>query len=171
MGETTENIVVRRAEPEDAEAAYEIHRGLEIARFTYQLPYPSAALWRSRLADVSPGTIRLVAEVNESAVGFLAIHMHPDNPRRKHAASLGMAVAEAWQGRGVGSALMNAAVSLADEWLNLTRLELEVYATNPSALKLYEKFGFEIEGTLREYAFTEGRLVDAYTMARIRPRT
>ena len=64
---------------------------------------------------------------------------------------------------------MAAAISLADEWLNITRLELEVYVTNPAALRLYEKFGFVVEGTLREYAFTEGRLVDAYTMARIRP--
>jgi putative acetyltransferase len=70
--------------------------------------------------------------------------------------------------KGVGTALLQAAVDLADKWLNLTRLELEVYIDNKPAIRLYEKFGFTLEGTLVQYAFREGHYVDTYVMARLR---
>lgn len=79
-----------------------------------------------------------------------------------------MAVRDDWQGKGVGSALMQAAVDMADKWLNLLRLELEVYTDNEPAVRLYKKFGFAIEGTLKCFAFRDGGYVDAYTMARVR---
>ena len=53
---------------------------------------------------------------------------------------------------------MQAALDLADNWLNLTRLELEVYTDNEAAIQLYKKFGFTIEGTLAQYAFRMGNL-------------
>jgi putative acetyltransferase len=64
---------------------------------------------------------------------------------------------------------MRAGVEMADRWLNLTRLELEVYTDNEAAIRLYERVGFEREGTMRQYAFRDGRYVDAYVMARLRP--
>ena len=79
-----------------------------------------------------------------------------------------MAVRDDWQGKGAGTALMQAAVDLADKWLNLTRLELEVYTDNEPAIRLYKKFGFTIEGTLAQFAFRDGQYVDSYLMARLR---
>jgi putative acetyltransferase len=79
-----------------------------------------------------------------------------------------MAVRDDWQGKGVGTALMEAALDLADNWLNLTRVELSVYTDNAAGVALYKKFGFEVEGTHRRYAFRNGEYVDAYSMARIR---
>ncbi len=79
-----------------------------------------------------------------------------------------MAVRDDWQGRGVGTALMEAALDLADNWLGLTRVELTVYTDNAAGIALYEKFGFEIEGTHRRHAFRNGEYVDAYSMARLR---
>ena len=49
-----------------------------------------------------------------------------------------------------------------------TRLELEVYADNEPAIRLYERFGFEREGVLRQYAYRNGQLADALYMARLR---
>jgi putative acetyltransferase len=48
-------------------------------------------------------------------------------------------------------------------------VELTVYVDNAPAVRLYEKFGFQIEGTLVAYARRGGSLVDAYCMARLRP--
>jgi putative acetyltransferase len=67
----------------------------------------------------------------------------------------------------VGTALMEAGIDLAENWLNLRRIELEVFVDNTPAIKLYEKRGFEIEGTLHDYAFRDGEYVDSYIMARL----
>ena len=61
-------------------------------------------------------------------------------------------VRDDWQGKGVGTAMMQAVIDLADRWLNLTRIELTVFTDNEPAIALYRKFGFEIEGALRKYA-------------------
>jgi putative acetyltransferase len=77
-------------------------------------------------------------------------------------------VRDDWQGKDVGSAMMQAVIDLADKWLNLARIELTVYMDNEAVVALYRKFGFEIEGALRRFAFRDGEFVDTYTMARIR---
>jgi putative acetyltransferase len=79
-----------------------------------------------------------------------------------------MAVRDDFQGKGIGSALMVSAIELADRWLNLRRLELKVFDDNEPAIALYKKFGFEIEGTLRDFAFRDGRYADVLAMARLR---
>ena len=40
------------------------------------------------------------------------------------------------------------AVEMADHWLDLLRLELGVFVDNEPAVRLYQRFGFVIEGTL-----------------------
>jgi len=67
------------------------------------------------------------------------------------------------------AALMLAALELADNWLNVLRIELTVYADNAAAIALYERHGFQIEGRLRAYALRGGRYVDALAMARLHP--
>ena len=59
-------------------------------------------------------------------------------------------------------------IILADKWLNLVRLDLDVYTDNEAAIKLYRKFGFAVEGTLVKAAFRDGAYVDNYVMARLR---
>jgi putative acetyltransferase len=89
-------------------------------------------------------------------------------PRLSHVAGLGMMVLDDWQGQDIRSALVQAALDLADRWLNLLRLELTVYTDNTAAITLYKKFGFEIEGTNRKAAFRDGLFVDTLMMARVR---
>jgi putative acetyltransferase len=110
-----------------------------------------------------------VAVAGDRVVGMLDVLTVPNRPRRRHVGAIGMCVHDEWQGKGVGTALMRAGVDLADKWLNLIRLELEVYTDNEPAIRLYERFGFEHEGTLRQHAFRDGLYVDSYMMARLRP--
>lgn len=164
-------ITVRRAEPGDYLALHRIYTGSRVVWGTLQLPFPSAELWRVRLSEPPENMISLVACVGEGElVGHLGLQTFSNRPRRRHAGQIGMAVRDDWQGKGVGTALMEAAVDLADNWLNLYRLELEVYTDNIPAVRLYEKFGFVIEGTMVDYAFRDGRYVDTYSMARLRER-
>jgi putative acetyltransferase len=161
-------IVVRRAEPGDYEALCAVFAGEQAIRGTLQLPFPSLERWRRRLAEPDDSLVSLVACVDTEVIGQLSVHMFPNVPRRRHVGQLGMAVRDDWQGKGAGTALMQAAVDLADKWLNLERLELEVYTDNAPAVHLYTKFGFVIEGTLVRFAFRDGRYVDGYAMARLR---
>jgi L-phenylalanine/L-methionine N-acetyltransferase len=160
-------ISIRHAEPSDYEAVHKIFTGPKAIRGTLQTPFPSMEKWRQRLATPSEGHFSLIACAEEEVVGQLGLHTFPNRPRRRHVAQIGMAVRDDWQGKGVGSALMQAAIDLAENWLQITRLELEVYTDNQAGIHLYQKFGFEIEGTLRQYAFRDGEYVDAYSMAKL----
>lgn len=161
-------ITIRRTEPEDYAGVQRIFAGPQVVWGTLQLPHPSVEVWRKRLADMPDTQYRLVACSNDEIVGQLDIHMLT-NPRRRHAGQLGMAVRDDMQGRGIGAALMQAGMDAADNWLNLLRLELEVFVDNERAVRLYTRFGFAIEGTLVQYAFRNGQFVDVYKMARLRP--
>jgi putative acetyltransferase len=160
-------IQVRRAEPGDYEAIRQVLAGPKAVWGTLQLPYPSAEAWRKRLAEPLEGVFNLVACVEGEVIAQLGLHTFPNNPRRRHVGQIGMAVRDDWQGKGVGTALMLAAIELADKWLNLKRLELEVYTDNEAAIQLYKKFGFDIEGKQVDFAFRDGQYVDVFTMARL----
>ncbi len=161
-------IVIRRAEPFDYEAAYRLFSGPKVIRGTMQMPFPSIDLWRRRYENPAEGVILLVACIEGEVVGQLGLHTYPDLPSRMHVAQILMAVRDDWQGRGIGTALLMNAIEYADRWLNVMRLELEVFSDNDAAVRLYRKFGFEIEGTMKQYAFRDGRYVDAHLMARLR---
>ena len=161
-------VTVRRAEIRDAESLMATHSMPRAMAGTLQLPFPSVDAWRKRIGENSADDYVLVAEADGVLVGSLGLHPSSRSPRRRHAAGIGMSVHDDWQRRGVGTTLLRAAIDLADKWLNYRRLELTVYTDNVAALALYSKFDFEIEGTLRDYAFRDGHFVDAYTMARVR---
>jgi len=161
-------LTIRRLEPSDYEAMHRIFSGPGVVWGVLQLPYPSVEAWRKRVAEPADGQIGLVACVENEVVGQIDVHTFPNRPRRRHVGQIGMAVRDDWQGKGVGTALMQAAVDLADKWLNLTRLELEVYTDNAPAIRLYQKFGFVLEGTATLFAFRDGQFVDVHHMARLR---
>ncbi len=108
-----------------------------------------------------------MAVLADELIGQLTLEQN-ENLRRRHVATFGMGVLAAQTGRGVGSRLLEAALDLADNWLNVERTEIEVYVDNASAIALYKKYGFDIEGTMQKYAFRDGSYVDAHAMARFR---
>jgi putative acetyltransferase len=160
-------ILIRRADPSDAQALARIYSSPSVVWGTLQLPYGSVQLWQKRL-EFNDEHFLYVAVIENEVVGSIGLHLNPTRPRRKHVAGIGMGVRDDWQGKGVGTALMQAVLDLADKWLNITRIELEVFTDNEPAIRLYKKFGFEIEGTLRRHAFRDGEYVDSYYMARLK---
>ena len=164
------NITIRAAEPADYDAIRETMMQPRAQSETLQVPYTSFEVFRKRAAEFPPTDYILVAEMDGRIVGNVGLIGNPRHIRRRHVASLGITVHDAWHGKGAGSALMQAALDLADKWLQYTRIELTVFTDNAAAIKLYKKFGFEIEGTHRNYAFRNGEYVDVYAMARLRNR-
>jgi putative acetyltransferase len=135
---------------------------------TLQIPYQSRDEALKKLDNPPPGMTRLIAltEDGSRAIGLLALTQQ--RGRRAHTGDIGMFVHPEFHRQGAGSALMDATVELADRWLGLTRIELTVFVDNVAAIRLYEKYEFETEGVLRQYALRDGEYVDVLAMARLR---
>jgi ribosomal protein S18 acetylase RimI-like enzyme len=101
----------------------------------------------------------IVADAGGELVGLL--HLEPS---RHGFAELGMLVAREWRGRGVGSALLAAAIERARAD-GLHKLSLEVFPHNEAGVALYRKFGFVEEGRrVRQYRRSSGELWDSIVM-------
>ncbi|HBO24110.1 MAG TPA: GNAT family N-acetyltransferase [Providencia sp.] len=163
------NVTIRRATLNDVPSITQMHADYSAYANTLQLPYPTEKTWEVRLGANDPLVTQFVAMLDDKVVGLLVINQ-ASQARRKHVATFGITVSEAHQGKGIGSQLMQVMVDYCDNWLNIHRIELEVFATNESGVGLYEKFGFELEGKMRDYAFRDGQYVDAVMMSRIKKR-
>jgi RimJ/RimL family protein N-acetyltransferase len=103
------------------------------------------------------GTI--VAVAGEELVGSLHVEVS-----RFGFGELGMVVAREWRGRGVGSALLEAAIDWSRE-RGLHKLCLSVFPHNEAAIRLYRKYGFVEEGRrVKHFRRASGELWDAVEM-------
>jgi len=160
-------IVIQRFAEPHLEGMQALYNEPAVCRQVLQMPFQSLEVWRKRLADTNERLLRLVAVQAGEVIGSCTLEQYARS-RQSHIGGIGMGVAVAWQGKGVGTQLLGAALEVADNWMNLRRVELTVYADNEPAQALYRKFGFETEGRLRDYAVRDGVFVDALSMARLR---
>ena len=84
-------------------------------------------------------------------------------------AELGIVIGEksVWN-QGYGTETMQLLLQHGFETLNLNRIYLRVYSTNPRAIRSYEKAGFILEGTLREAVYKHGKYADVHLMGDLR---
>ncbi len=165
-------LTVRRTRVSDAEAYARLMAHPEVYANLLQMPWPSPDHWQARLTEScahgSPH-VQIVAEAHGKVVGAAGLHPVGISPRKRHMMLLGINVDLDWQGRGVGTLLMQSLCDYADNWLGLLRIELDVYADNRRAQALYERFGFVREGVRRCEALRDGVYVDGWLMARLNP--
>ncbi|MFJ2362585.1 GNAT family N-acetyltransferase [Pseudomonas sp. NPDC087697] len=167
MHATDPIITIERFSEAHIEGITALYNDPAVARQVLQMPFQSTEVWRKRLAPENERVVQLVALHQGQVIGNIGLEQF-SRIRRSHCANIGMGVAVAWQGKGVGSRLLAAVLDLADNWMNVQRVELTVYADNEAAIALYRKFGFDTEGLFREYAVRDGVLVDTLSMARLR---
>lgn len=170
-------IHIRRATTQDAAAFARIMGHPDVLPGLMQLPYATEERWKAMLTESqAPGKpdLQLVAEMPSDdgtlrVVGTAGLHVAGVAVRRRHVMSVGLAVAADAQGQGVGRALMQALCDFADQWGQVLRMELHVYADNARAIALYRSLGFVQEGLHRGYALRAGQYVDSLSMARLHP--
>ena len=166
------DYIIRPPLERDAEGVNALRRMPGVFENTLGFPAEPLIRNRERLASYDPNSHQLMAVLpredgTEAIIGMAGLSVHP-NQRLRHSAGLGIMVHRDYQGQGVGSRLMEALLDIADNWLMLVRVDLEVFTDNARAIHLYEKYGFQIEGTRRKAAIRGGQYVDDYIMARIR---
>ncbi|MGC9404101.1 GNAT family N-acetyltransferase [Vibrio genomosp. F10] len=160
-------IKVRPTRVEDAAAVCHVYSQYRSQRETLQLPNPSVDMWENRLQNIPTGVYSFVAEVDGKVVGNIGFE-HAQNPRRSHCGSFGLGVHDEYQGKGIGSKLIETVLDLADNWLQIKRVHIEVNVDNHNAIACYKKFGFKIEGEAENSAFRDGHYVNTYYMARVK---
>ncbi len=108
----------------------------------------------------------LVAEDGGEIVGYVAVGRATRLESNRHVADIrGLAVAPDHQGRGLGRALVEAALDAARE-RGARKVTLRVLGPNTAARALYESCGFVVEGVRRDEFLLDGRYVDDVLMAR-----
>jgi len=164
----SEGLRIRRAVPSDAEDLSRLARDVAAEPEGWLL---TLGTWRSssderraiRLLRRHPDAGLFIAETSEGIVGRLSV-TRDHHPSSQHVADLGLMVVSDYRRRGVGRALLEAAV----EWARVSgvsKLELHVFPHNEAAIKLYESFGFEREGYRKRHYRRGQQYVDAILMA------
>ena len=129
-------IVIQRFTEAHLEGVAALYNEPAVCRQVLQMPFQSIEVWRKRLVMDNERRLQLVAVHAGEVIGQLGLEQYL-RVRQAHVGSFGMGVATAWQGKGVGSRLLTAALDVADNWMNLHRVELTVFADNHAAQALY----------------------------------
>lgn len=109
-------------------------------------------------------SIRTLAE--DKLIGFVAFDEVRWVPRDAWVA-IGIGEREYW-GKGCGTDAMRLMLRYGFMALNLNRVSLGVFATNPRAVRSYEKCGFVHEGCIREFLLRDGKYWDMFQMGILR---
>lgn len=138
-------------------------------RHLAMLEAPSFVRTRRFVLDsLRAGAIHVVAVAGyDEVIGWC--DLRPKSaPALRHSAVLGMGLIAPYRGQGLGSRMLAATLDAAGQ-TGLQRAELVVRADNAPAIALYRRFGFKLEGTLRDYLRVDGVSHDALQMARLAP--
>jgi RimJ/RimL family protein N-acetyltransferase len=106
---------------------------------------------------------QLMAVVNGQVVGFCDIMPNPAKGFT-HVGRLGMGIRSEWRRQGIGRKLLDACLDLARK-AGIEKVELEVFADNLGATRLYQSFGFTEEGVRIRGRKLDGRYQDVKLMA------
>ena len=160
------DVVIRAARLEDADALNDIANLPGFRHGTLRMPYQSVETVKERLGAHNPNRHFLVALKDDVLVGQGALFRRLG--RESHSGFIILGVHDDYRRHGIGQALLTALIDIADNWIGLVRLDLTVNVDNQPAIKLYERHGFEQEGRQRAATLRDGKLVDAFMMARLR---
>lgn len=107
--------------------------------------------------------VQLLVFTKDKLIGISSIDLGHD--AKKHVGHFGISIDKEFRSLGAGKILMECVLDEAEKNLpDLKIVVLEAFSTNPTALKLYEQFGFVQFGLLPGGLLHEGTLVDEVCM-------
>jgi RimJ/RimL family protein N-acetyltransferase len=163
--------IIRLATPEDAAITATYLRALrqEVKDGLSTVPWrapPSDAeqeIFLRRIAS-EPHSCVFIAVEDGVVVAMGDIH-GGDGAHTAHAGWLGISVAPAWRGKGLGRKLMQALIAEGQSWPEFCRIELLVVPWNATGIALYHSLGFVTEAVKRKAVNLRGVPEDEILMA------
>ena len=164
------DVIVREAVPSDAariitylqELSEEPDRNIPVGPGEFNMAVEEEEEFIRGHAEAD-NSILLVAEAGGQIIGVMNI----TGGRRKalcHAGRLGITVHRDWRGKGIGTRMLEQSIGWAKGSGVLKRIQLEVYARNVDAIRLYERLGFKIEGRHPKAIYQQGEYLDEISM-------
>ncbi len=162
-------VALRALEKEDAEHIKEWLSDSDLIHAMGGRPIPIAAVDPDKLAEMfrlREGRVLAIVGKDRSLIGVLGVgNVHEFN----RSASIIILIAERGEwNRGYGTDALRAAARFAFEELNLNSVEALIPTFNERALHVFQKAGFQVEGTLRERFFARGKYWDLVSLSAVR---
>ena len=161
---------IRPVHPRDAQGINDLRRMPGVMENTMGMPSERVQRTEAALATPDVNSHQFVAVITENGaekvIGMVGL-MVESRARQRHCGGIGLMVHTAYQGQGIGKALLETVLDVADNWLMLKRVELGVYHDNARAQALYKAHGFEVEGIKRMAVIRGGEYIDEIMMARL----
>lgn len=164
-----QNVIFREPVLEDAEEIVDFYNyvGGETSYLSFEKDeYPlDVEAQRESIKATNESCINkmLLAVVDGKIVGIGTISSS-HKIKSRHCGELGIVVAQAYQGKGIGTSIINQLIDWAKQNRTTTRIQLDTRKDNEVAVKLYQKLGFELEGCLKNSTLLEGKYYDLYVM-------
>jgi RimJ/RimL family protein N-acetyltransferase len=163
-------VIIRQATEDDAPGLIALKKSyiknttsIPLYDFEYKNDIAMEKEWINKFITEG-NSLLLVAEHENQLIGNIDLN---GNQRKKlfHTGMIGMGIAYEWQNKKIGSFLMDGIMRWAIHKSPLSIIWLEVYSTNTGGIRLYEKFGFEQCGLIRDF-FEQENPADKITMVK-----
>lgn len=164
------SLIIRKARVEDAGQI--IRYTMKVGGESDNLTFASEDFSRTK-ADQE----RLIEELNQQDNGLILLGLtggelvsvvtfsRGKTPRIRHYGEIGITVAAAHQGRGIGKSMMVAAIDRLAK-MGIAKINLKVRCDHERALALYASLGFVREGRITRFFNIRGQYYDVYVMGK-----
>ncbi|KZT60058.1 acyl-CoA N-acyltransferase [Calocera cornea HHB12733] len=153
---TTKHLTLRAVRDSDKDAVFSLMNDQRVAfgnNEGWHVPV-SDMMWEAAKPQLLQSQLLLaVVEIKREFVGGLNLHLAQPKDRDT---DLGISLAFAWWGKGLGTELLQWALEHNFTQLNMHRMSLGVFGDNERAIELYKYLGFVEEGRVREGRCREG---------------
>ncbi|WP_077310576.1 GNAT family N-acetyltransferase [Terribacillus halophilus] len=111
-----------------------------------------------------PNNLCLVACDGKSIIGYCRCEGN-NLKRQQHQVTFGIAIRKDYWGNGIGKQMLHKVIDWAEDH-HIHKINLSVLKANKRAVALYEMFGFQMEGCLKDdKRLRDGKLYDTLLMA------
>jgi RimJ/RimL family protein N-acetyltransferase len=151
---TTERLLLRAHELDDAPAMWRLINTREVALNTLRIPYPypeeEAARWigaREQREKEGDHVFAIVLRNSNELVGSIGLHLKDAND----SAEIGYWIGMPYWGCGYATEAAGAMVRYGFEKYPLNRIYAMHFGRNPASGRVLQKIGMRHEGTLRQH--------------------